>query len=82
LTKNGQNLIYAKNFVKLLHAAADPKDPKRLYIYWKEVNPTLGVYREIDSEIENKSSFKRVKRSGAIKTDNKNKIIKQKPEIK
>jgi hypothetical protein len=46
------------------------------------MDPTLDVYEEINNEIENKSSFKRVKRSGAIKINNKNKAIKQKPEIK
>jgi hypothetical protein len=82
LAKNDQNLIYVKDFVKFFHAAADPKGSKRLYIYWEEADPTLGVYRKIDSEIENKSFSKRVKRSGATKTNNKNKAIKQKPEIK
>jgi hypothetical protein len=46
------------------------------------MNPTLNVYKEIDSEIEDKSFFKKIKRSGITKTDNKNKAIKQKPEIK
>jgi hypothetical protein len=46
------------------------------------MNSTLNVYRKINSEIENKLFFKRMKRSGATKTDNKNKIIKQESEIK
>jgi hypothetical protein len=46
------------------------------------MNPTLDVYKKISSEIEDKLFSKRMKRSGVIKTDNKNKIIKQESEIK
>jgi hypothetical protein len=46
------------------------------------MDPTLDIYKEINSEIEDKSHFKKIKRSGTTKTNNKNKIIKQKSEIK
>jgi hypothetical protein len=46
------------------------------------MDPTLGIYKEINNEIEDKSSFKKMKRSETIKINNKNKAIKQKPEIK
>jgi hypothetical protein len=59
--RNDQNLAHVKDFVKLLHTAANPKGSKRLYIYWKEMDSTLDVYKEINSEIEDKSSFKKNK---------------------